>query len=278
MSAKLPLAFCLCVCFVSQSCLTLCGPMDCSPPGSSVHGIFQARLLEWDAISYSRGSSWPRDQADSLPLSLLWSPVSLGTALNLEISLRIDNCVFQSMNMINVFIFYLDSILFLISLYMVFPLVVYRCESWTIKKAECWRTEIGRDLATEQEKAMAPHSSTLAWKIPCTEEPGGLQSMGSLRVGHDWATSLSLFLSCIEEGNDNPLQCSCLENPRDGEPSELPSMGLHRVGHDWSDAAAAAETEQQQSFYSFQHIGFHILLDLYLFLSYCKFLKLSFSF
>ena len=43
------------------------------------------------------------------------------------------------------------------------------------------------------EKAMAPHSSTLAWKIPWVEEPGRLQSMGSLRVGHDWATSLSLF-------------------------------------------------------------------------------------
>ena len=43
------------------------------------------------------------------------------------------------------------------------------------------------------EKAMAPHSSTLAWKIPWTEEPGGPKSMGSLRVGHDWATSLSLF-------------------------------------------------------------------------------------
>ena len=43
------------------------------------------------------------------------------------------------------------------------------------------------------EKVMAPHSSTLAWKLPWTEEPGGLQSMGSWRVGHDWATSLSLF-------------------------------------------------------------------------------------
>ena len=60
---------------------------------------------------------------------------------------------------------------------------------------------------------MAPHSSTLAWKIPWTEEPGGLQSMGLLRVGHDWATSLSL--SYIGERNGNPLQCSCLENPRD---------------------------------------------------------------
>ena len=45
----------------------------------------------------------------------------------------------------------------------------------------------------ETEKAMAPHSSTLAWKIPWTEEPGGRQSMGSLRVGHNWGTSLSLF-------------------------------------------------------------------------------------
>ena len=64
---------------------------------------------------------------------------------------------------------------------------------------------------------MAPHSSTLAWKILWTEEPGRLQSMGSQRVGHDWVTSLFYFsLSCIGEGNGNPLQCSCLENPRDG--------------------------------------------------------------
>ena len=61
-------------------------------------------------------------------------------------------------------------------------------------------TSVGRHPVVERrclcclsEKAMAPHSSTLAWKIPWTEEPGRLQSMGSLRVGHDWATSLSLF-------------------------------------------------------------------------------------
>ena len=65
------------------------------------------------------------------------------------------------------------------------------------------------------EKATAPHSSTLAWRIPGMEEPGRLQSMGSLRVRHDWATLLSLF-TFIGEGNGNPLQCSCLENPRDG--------------------------------------------------------------
>ena len=90
---------------VAQLCPTLSDPMDCSLPGSSIHGIFQARVLEWVAISFS---------------------------LNI---------------------------------------VDFSC----------------------REGKMAPHSSTLAWKIPWTEEPGGLQSMWSLRVGHDWATSLSLF-------------------------------------------------------------------------------------
>ena len=66
------------------------------------------------------------------------------------------------------------------------------------------------------EKAMAPHSSTLVWKIPWTEESGRLQSMGSLRVEHNWGSSLSLFTFIDGEGNGNPLQCSCLENPRDG--------------------------------------------------------------
>ena len=66
---------------------------------------------------------------------------------------------------------------------------------------------------------MAPHSSTLAWKITWTEEPGGLQSMGSPESD---TTELLHFhfhfsISCIGEGNGNPLQCSCLENPRDGE-------------------------------------------------------------
>ena len=50
-----------CCCLVTKSCLTLCDPIDCSPPGSTVHGIFQARILQWVAISFSRGSSRPRD-------------------------------------------------------------------------------------------------------------------------------------------------------------------------------------------------------------------------
>ena len=65
------------------------------------------------------------------------------------------------------------------------------------------------------EKAMAPHSSTLAWKIPWTEKPGRLQSVGSLRVRQTEQLHFHFSISCIGEGNGNPLQCSCLENPRD---------------------------------------------------------------
>ena len=63
---------------------------------------------------------------------------------------------------------------------------------------------------------MAPHSSTLAWKIPWTEELGRLQSMGSLESDTTERLPFHFSLSCIGEGNGNPLQCSCLENPRDG--------------------------------------------------------------
>ena len=81
------------------------------------------------------------------------------------------------------------------------------------------------------EKAVATHSSTLAWKIPWTEEPGRLQSTGSRIVRQDWATSLSL--SCIGEGNGNPLQCSCLENPRDR-------------GAWWADIYEVAQSQTRQ--------------------------------
>jgi len=57
--------------------------------------------------------------------------------------------------------------------------------------------------------------STLAWKIPWMEEPGGLQSMGSRLSNTTEQLHFHFLLSCIGEGNGNPLQCSCLENPRD---------------------------------------------------------------
>ena len=89
------------------------------------------------------------------------------------------------------------------------------------------------------EKAMAPHSSTLAWKIPWMEEPGRLQSMGSLRVGLDWATLLFTFhFHALEKEMATHSSVLAWRIPGRREPGA--SMGSHRVGHDWSDLAAAA--------------------------------------
>ena len=81
-------------------------------------------------------------------------------------------------------------------------------KSWTRLKRLSSSSSIKRT-----EKAMIPHSSTFAWIVPQMEEPGRLQSMGSLRVGLDFTFHFSL--SCTGEGNGNILQCSCLENLRD---------------------------------------------------------------
>ena len=82
---------------------------------------------------------------------------------------------------------------------------------------------------------MATHSSTLAWKFPWMEEPGGLQSMGSLRIGHDWATSLSLFtlLHWRRKWQPTPVFLPG-ESQGQGKPGGLPSMESLRVRHDWS--------------------------------------------
>ena len=90
-----------------------------------------------------------------------------------------------------------------ISLENLTPDTEYELQVWA--KPQLGSREVWSHFSQQLEKAMATHSSVLAWKIPWTEEPGGLQSMGLLRVG----------LLCIGEENGNPLQCSCLENPRD---------------------------------------------------------------
>ena len=89
------------------------------------------------------------------------------------------------------------------------------------------------------EKAVATHSSTLAWKNPWTEEPGRLQSMGLHRVRHDWVTSLSLFTFMHWRRKWQPTPVFLLRESQ-GRGSLVGSMGSHRVRHDWSDLAAAA--------------------------------------
>ena len=90
----------------------------------------------------------------------------------------------------------------------------------------------------DMEKAMATHSSTLAWKIPWTEEPGGLQSMGLLGVGHDWAT-FTFHFHALEKETATHSSILAWRIPGTGEPGRLLSMGSHRVRHNWSNLAAA---------------------------------------
>ena len=108
---------------------------------------------------------------------------------------------------------------------------------------------------------MAPHSSTFAWKISWTEEPGGLQFMGSLESDTTERLHFHFSLSCIGEGNGNPLQCSCLENPRNGKP------GCRLWGRTESDTAEG--TQQQQD------VVYVNILYIYIFLF---FLSLSLPF
>ena len=79
------------------------------------------------------------------------------------------------------------------------------------------------------EKAMAPHSSTLAWKIPWAEEPGRLQSMGLLRVGHGF--TFTFHFHALEKEMATHSSVLAWRIPGTGEPGGLPSMGSHRVGH-----------------------------------------------
>ena len=117
-------------------CPTLWDPMDCSLPGSSIHGIFQARVLEWVAISFSRGSSWHRD-----PTQVSQTTADGNCSHEIKRHLLLGRKAMTN----------LDSILksrditlpknvYLIKT-TVFPVVMYGCESWTIKKAEHWRID-----------------------------------------------------------------------------------------------------------------------------------------
>ena len=115
------------------------------------------------------------------------------------------------------------------------------------------------------EKEMATHSSVLAWRVPGTGEPGGLPSMGSHSVGHEWSDlaaaaaaagqnklnrQLIVFKYLHTESGEDPLEKEMAAHssilawriPGTEEPGGLPSMGSHRVGHDWHDLAAAAGT------------------------------------
>ena len=169
---------------VAQLCLTLCDLMACSQPGSFVHGILQARILERVAISFSRGSAWPRNwthvsclQADFFFFKPLSHHGSSGVGL-------VGPIFFISMvakrsigyDIIN----WHSSLTGNIQVVFSFPLAQPAMEETCIRLLG-WEDPL--------EKEMVNHSTILAWKIPWTEEPGRLQFVGLPRIGYDRVTS-----------------------------------------------------------------------------------------
>ena len=111
-------------------------------------------------------------------------------------------------------------------------------EGWSLM-SWCFQTMVLKKIL---EKAMAPHCSTFAWKIPWMEEPGRLQSMGSWRVGHDWATSLSLFTFMHWRRKWQPTLVF-LPGESQGRGS---LVGCHLWGRTESDMTEATQQQQQQ--------------------------------
>ena len=112
-------------------------------------------------------------------------------------------------------------------------------ESWT-NLFSWWYVISSLVSASLLEKAMAAHSSTLAWKIPWMQEPGRLQSMGSQSQTQLSAFTFTFHFHALEKEMATHSSVLAWRIPGTGEPGGLPSMRSHRVGHNWSDLAAAA--------------------------------------
>ena len=204
---------------VAQSCQTLCDPMDCSPPGFSIHGILQARILDWVTISFSRGSSRPRDRTHVSHVGsrcfTLWKGNPRKRVLYVCMWL-IHFAVQEKQNIVKqlysnkkknlssefhmayivTFIrLFSDTIFFFFKLRPQLLLCLGFPGGSAVKnppaaqeRQETRVPSLGQDVPLEE--GMATHSTILAWKIPRTEESGGLQPIGSQRVRHDWAWAL----------------------------------------------------------------------------------------
>ena len=194
---------------VAQSCLTLCDPMDCSLPGFSVHGIFQARVLEWVAISFSRGSSWPRDWTQVSHIVgrcfTLWATrktldgkESACNAGDLGLVLEsgrspgkgngyllqyscLENPMGRGTWRATVYNWATDTF--------TFPwwqgVKESACHFRRHRRWQVW-SQVGKIHPLEEE--MVTYSNILAWRIPWTEEPGRLQSIGLQGVRHNLGT------------------------------------------------------------------------------------------
>ena len=140
--------------------------MNWNPPEFSLHEVLQARILEWVAMPFSRRSSWLRNQTQISCITGRF--FTIWATWEAHCSEWVHHNIWGNIRA---------------------SLVAQRLKHLPAMW-ETWVQSLGPEDPLEKE--MATHSSILAWRIPWMEEPGGLQSTGLQRVGHDWATSLSL--------------------------------------------------------------------------------------
>ena len=170
-----------------QSCPTLCDPIDGSPPGSPVPGILQARILEWGAISFSNAWKWKVKVKSLSRVRLL--ATSWTAAYRAPLSMGFSRQEYWST----------PGIAFSDAPSKPSILQIRTPEGSVVKNPPAmqetqekrvwslgWEDPLGKETAT--------HSSILAWEIPWTKEPGGLKSIVSQRIGHNWACPHSLTL------------------------------------------------------------------------------------
>ena len=161
--------------------------MDCSPQASSVHGIVQARTVDQVAISYLTQESYCVSFISCIGRQILYHWATWEALYATSIIFKSCFHYFSEV-MCDVSNFLKSQICFQPSEF----LFVTQIAMQTATK-NCYCFKLCFKKVPYRRRRWHPNSSTLAWKIPWMEEPGGLQSMGSLRVRHDWATSLSLL-------------------------------------------------------------------------------------
>ena len=165
---------------------TICDSMDHPLPGSSVHGILQARILEWIALPFSRWSSHPRNRTQvsciAGRLFTIWEADHFSLLETHSLLITEDIAIILFSLYLTGFSF---STSFDISYTFLWAFLVVQTAKNLPAMQEIWVQSLARKDSLEKE--MVIHSSILAWRIPWTEEPGQLQSMGSQRVRHDGA-------------------------------------------------------------------------------------------
>ena len=175
-------------------CPTLCYPMDCSLQGSSVHGIFQAIVLEWIAISFSRDLPDPGIEP--------WSPRIYHYILIIVTQESLLSRYHHKCQQKRQLCFITKPVHVWVSL------VAQMVKNLSAKQeTQVW--SLGQEGPPE--KGMATNSSVFAWRIPWIKTPGRLQSMGSQRVEHDWATELTHM---SRPSDRTPLSKLCLHKTR----------------------------------------------------------------